>query len=140
MCGSRVIRSNVRLALLVTLLLLLALACSHETISAEQQAANTAKRYYDCLLAGDYEGFLNGKADADSLPADYRAELLSAYQHYIRKQQDMHKGITSVAISNARSDSTLRLTYTFLILSFGDSTKEEITVPMVRRGDEWKMR
>ena len=56
--------------------------------------------------------------------------------------ESQHGGLQSVAISSnvGRSDSTLRLTYAFLLLSFRDSTQEEISVPMVERNGEWLMK
>ena len=99
-----------------------------------------AKEYYDRLIAGDYEAFLNGKADTDSLPADYRAQLLKAYELYKQELDQTHGGIAEVTISNARCDSTQQLMHAFLLLHFKDSVKEEITVPMVQREGQWKMR
>ena len=81
-------------------------------ISPEQQAAEAAKAYYTRLLEGAPEGFLSGKVDYDSLPADYRQQLLKA----------------------------LHLVYAFLLLSYNDSTQEEITVPMVEVNGEWKIK
>lgn len=101
-----------------------------------------AKSYYDRLVEGYAEGFLEGKAGVDSLPSDYCDQLLEVYKQYMSETQKKHGGIREVRISEnvGRSDSTLRLTYAFLMLCYGDSTQEEITVPMVQDGDEWRMK
>ena len=52
-----------------SLLLISLVACNE--VSPEQQAAEAAKSYYDQLVEGYAEGFLEGKAGVDSLPADY---------------------------------------------------------------------
>ena len=52
----------------------------------------------------------------------------------------MHGGVASVTISNTRNDSIMQMMQAFLLLHFKDSTKEEIIVPMVLEGAEWKMR
>ena len=55
--------------------------CSKEQ-TPEELAGQAAKTYYDRLLADDYEGFLRGKVTSDSLPDDYRAQLLTSYKQY----------------------------------------------------------
>ena len=125
------------LLLLITLMLC---ACSEQQQTPEQMAGQAAQVYYDRLLAGDTEGFLSGKADVDSLPTDYRMQLLKACEQYKQQLDALHGGVASVTISNVRNDSLQQMMQAFLLLNFKDSTKEEIIVPMVQRGVEWKMR
>ena len=113
--------------------------CSKEQ-TPEELAGQAAKTYYDRLLADDYEGFLRGKVTCDSLPADYRSQLLTSYKQYKQTLDEMHGGVASVTISNTRNDSLMQMMQAFLLLHFKDSTKEEIIVPMVLEGAEWKMR
>ncbi len=115
-------------------------SCSSKEQTPEELASQAAKSYYDCLLAGNYEGFLAGKADMDSVPTDYRTQLLAAYEQYKHELDQSHGGVDSVIVSNARRDSSLQLIQAFLLLHFQDSTKEEIIVPMVQRNGVWKMR
>ena len=53
-----------------------------------------------------------------------------------------HGGISEVRISPnvGRRDTTLQLTYAFLLLCFADSTQEEIVVPMVEKDGQWYMK
>ena len=106
----------------------------------EELAGKAAKDYYDRLVAGDYEAFLCGRAGADSLPADYRRQLLKAYEHYIRKQEKLHGGIVEVTFSNAKSDTLQHIVQAFLHLTFRDSLKEEIVVPMTEHNGRWYMK
>ena len=113
-----------------------------QEVSPEQQAAEAAQGYYQRLLDGYPDGFLEGKAAYDEMPADYRDQLVKANEQYMKDMQQKHNGLQSVAVSPnvGRIDSTLHVVYTFLLLSFGDSTQEEVTVPMVQVNGEWKMR
>ena len=54
--------------------------------------------------------------------------------------EQLHGGLATVTISNAKLDSTQQLMHAFLLLHFKDSVKEEITVPMVQLDGQWKMR
>lgn len=113
--------------------------CSKEQ-TPEELAGQAAKSYYDRLMADDFEGFMSGKAGMDSVPADYRSQLVSACRQYKHTLDKTHGGVASVTISNTRNDSIMQMMQAFLLLNFRDSTKEEIIVPMVLQGDEWKMR
>ena len=123
--------------LLIFFVLTLWTGCHRPT--PEEQAGKAAKEYYDCLVAGNYEAFLRGRAGSDSLPADYRQQLLQVYEHYIRKQEKAHGGIAYVSLSNAKNDTLQHVTQAFLLLTFCDSVREEIVVPMIERDGRWYM-
>ena len=114
-------------------------ACSS---TPEEQAARAARGYYQCLIDDRPEEFLQGKANADSLPDSYRAQLLKAINQYRAEMLDKHNGLNEVQVSDnvARRDTSLNLTYAFLLLCYGDSTEEEITVPMVEHDGQWLMK
>ena len=120
--------------------ILLLCGCSRQGQSPEEQAGIAAKEYYDRLLAGDIDAFLNGKADIDSVPADYRSQMYAACEQYKKELDETHGGVAAITVSNARTDSTQQMMQAFLLLNFKDSTKEEIIVPMVQRGEVWKLR
>ena len=115
-------------------------SCSQPEPTQEELAGKAVKEYYDRLLAGDYDGFLSGKADADSLPQDYRQQLLKAYEMYQQELGQTHGGVADVTVSNVRNDEAQQLMQAFLLLHFKDSVKEEIIVPMVQWNGAWKMR
>ena len=120
--------------------ILLLCGCSQQDQSSEEQAGIAAKEYYDRLLAGDIDGFLKGKADMDSVPADYRSQMYAACEQYKKELDETHGGVAAITVSNARTDSTQQMMQAFMLLNFKDSTKEEIIVPMVQRGDVWMLR
>ena len=121
-------------------------ACSEGTPA--WQAASEARQYYSCLVDGNATGFLEGKAGVGSLPDDYCEQLLKAVERYRADVEARHGGLREVRIADshyadggeALCDTTLGVTYAFLILCYGDSTQEEITVPMVERDGRWLMK
>ena len=120
------------------LTLLLYMACANP--SPEEMASIAAKGYYNHLVNGEYEVFLEGKEGADSLPDDYREQLLTSYRQFMAQQNRDHHGILDIRISNAVTDTVLQYTNVFLVLCFGDSVNEEIVVPMVERHGSWRMK
>lgn len=125
--------------LLIFFLAFLALcACSSPT--PEEMASLAAKGYYEHLVNGQYDEFLDGKAGSDSLPDAYRQQLLSGYKQFVSQQNILHNGINEIRVVNARRDSILNYTNVFLMLCFGDSTNEQVSVPMIEHNGIWRMK
>lgn len=114
-------------------------SCSAPTAD-DSPAALAAQTFYRHLVAGEYEQFLQGKSDADSVPALYREQLLTGYRQFMAQQQEQHGGIREVRIASWRKDSLDAYTQVFLVLGYADSTSEEIVVPMVDTAKGWKMK
>jgi len=127
-----------RLAPLVIIALLVA-ACS-STPTREELAGLAAKGYYQHLVAGEYEQFVEGRLMADSLPADYRLQLIEGYKQFVAQQLEARKGIQEVSVSRAYTDSLADYTNVLLMLCYGDSTTEEVVVPMVEHNGRWRMK
>ena len=113
-------------------------ACSQPT--PEELASLAAQGYYRHLVAGEYEQFLEGRVGTDSLPDDYREQLLAGYRQFMAQQQRDHQGILDVRVTSATTDTLAGYTNVMLVLCFGDSIDEEIVVPMVERNSSWRMK
>ena len=124
----------------LVLLVFLALGAACSSPSREELASLAAKGYYQHLIEGDYNHFLEGRLMADSLPADYRSQLIDSYAQFLAQQQSARGGIREVRISRAFTDSTQQYTSVLLMLCYGDSTSEEVVVPMVERDGRWMMK
>lgn len=118
---------------------LLAVACSSGPDPGEV-AAQAAKEYYTQLLAGKYEHYVDGFYRPDSIPASYRRQLIDNAKMFVGQQKDERRGILDVRVVNAVADTTKRSANVFLILAYGDSTSEEVVVPMVQHRGVWYMR
>ena len=115
------------------------LGCSQPT--PEELASLAAKGYYDHLIHGEYEQFMEGIDQHGYMDQDdYRAQLLDCYQQFMAQQETAHRGILEVRVSNAKTDTIQKYTNVFLVLCYGDSTNEEIVVPMVERQGSWRMK
>lgn len=124
---------------LVGLSLFLLLSCS----SPEEKAAQAALDGYAALAEGRTADFMSMKAGYDSLPDDYRSQLAAAVDGFVGDISRRHGGLSGVTLSanTTRRDSTLDVVYAFLMLSFADSTQEEVCVPMVQTADgRWLMK
>ena len=125
--------------LVYLILIVVVVACS-TGVNREEQAALAAKGYYTHLVQGEYEQFVEGRFMADSLPDDYRSQLIEGYKQFVAQQLEARKGIQEVSVSRAYTDSLAGYTNVLLMLCYGDSTTEEVVVPMVERDGRWMMK
>ena len=125
---------------LVTVATLLLFTQCDEDHASEQAAMKLVEDSYTQLFAGNYEGFLSARVGADSLPADYRSELLISYKHYKAQQESVHGGILGFNANRVVIDTAGHTAQVFLFINYADSLKEEIVVPLVENDGEWKMK
>ena len=129
------------LSLLFTFHFSLFTSCGNPT--PEELASLAAKGYYEHLVRGEYKQFLEGKEllALDTIGTINRMEEQEVnLRQFMARQENEHRGIREVRISNAKTDSIEKYTNVFLVLCFGDSTNEEIVVPMVERDGRWRMK
>ena len=121
------------------LLALLALGAACGSPTREELAGLAAQGYYQHLVSGQYEQFLEGRLGADSLSDDDRSQLIEGYKQFMAQQQD-RRGICEVRVSRAYTDSLAHYTNVLLMLCYGDSTTEEVVVQMVEHKGRWRMK
>ena len=118
---------------------ILGMSCGNPT--AEEMASLAAKGYYEHLIHGEYEQFLQGKAGLNKhSEEEYWNQLRDNCHQFVHQQNEAHRGIHEVRVVNAKTDTLQKFTNVFMMLCFGDSTNEEIVVPMVERDGRWYMR
>lgn len=76
----------------------------------------------------------------ERIPASYKEQLLLNARMFMEQQKKEHRGIRQVSVVNASADTARKAAQVFLLLSYGDSTREEVYVPMVMRKGIWYLR
>ncbi len=120
-------------------LLCLLLSCCGN-VSKEELAGNAAKQYYSYLLTGDYEAFVDGTYRPDTLRKAYRDQLIENAKMLVGQQQEERQGIKSVELKAVQLDTARHSAEVFLILTYGDQSREEILLPMVEHDELWYMK
>jgi len=103
-------------------------------------AAEAAKHYYENLISGKYKQFLEGMNLPDKLPESYERQMLENFKAFAKRQDKQRKGIKKVSIRNVKFFTKDSTASAFLLLHYGDSTTEEVVVPMLKRRGLWYMR
>ena len=122
--------------ILLPLLLLLFAACT-KSLYMHEAAREAAEGYYSMLIKGDYKGFVNGYASSESLPEDFRSQLVDATAQFMAKD-DMRSLMEVKAIGDSLGEDSTA--YVMLQLHFSDSTLEQIELPLILQEDGWKMK
>ncbi len=103
-------------------------------------AAEAAKHYYENLISGKYKQFLEGMNLPDKLPKSYERQMLENFKAFAKRQDKQRKGIKKVSIRSVKFFAKDSTASAFLLLHYGDSTTEEVVVPMLKRRGLWYMR
>ena len=115
-------------------------SCKKETPDPGYFAGIAAKGYYDLLLEGKYNDFVAGYNQPNRIPKGYHEQLLLNAQMFMEQQQEEHKGLAGIHVLHAKADTARHVADVFLQMVYGDSTKEQVVVPMVLVRGDWKMR
>ena len=115
-------------------------SCKKETPDPGYFAGIAAKGYYDLLLAGKYNDFVAGYNQPNRIPKGYHEQLLLNARMFMEQQQEEHKGLAGIHVLHAKADTARHVADVFLQMVYGDSTKEQVVVPMVLVRGDWKMR
>ena len=115
-------------------------ACSKKTGGDNKAAAYFAKGYYERLIEGNYEGYVDALNYPDSIPPSYRSQLVLNAKLFTEKQKGIHGGWVGVEIAGCVIDSLSPTAQAILNLCYADSTREKVVVPMVERDGRWYIR
>ncbi|MCR4773567.1 MAG: hypothetical protein K5854_04345 [Prevotella sp.] len=107
---------------------------------ANEVAAQVCKTYYDSLIAGNVKFYIEGSNLPDSIPDGYREELETNMKMFLGQMEKEHGGLKAVRISDAHADTAKHTAQVFLVQIYGDSTREEVVVPMVQKNGNWYLK
>lgn len=119
--------------------ILLFTACRKEVQDLNSSAAvcSQAEIYYQNLLAGQYEKYLEGISGVCAMLPEQRTQTLQALKAFCQNQQAQHGGMVSVRGVEALLQDKRAEVYMDII--YADSVSERIVVPMVLEDSVWRM-
>ncbi|MDO5447477.1 MAG: hypothetical protein Q4F34_06865 [Prevotellaceae bacterium] len=122
--------------LLTIVVFALAASCSGK----DTDAASAAVGYYEALIDSDYVAYTDGMAGKAQLPSEYREQFVKLTEFFVAKMDKEHGGLCGVELKKSIENDGGDMANVFLELSFRDSTKEEVLVPMVLSDGQWLMK
>ncbi len=129
-----------RRSLLFGILLPVLLASCRTNADSEKEVKRVAEQCYSYLLNGNYEAYVDAAYHAAPLRAEERAERIDNLKMFAAKEQEERKGIISAEASRAEVSLEDSCADVFLLLTYGDGTREQVLLPLVRRRGLWYLR
>lgn len=113
------------------------LVLGHSCNGWKKEADKAAEKYYTYLIKERYEDFVAGIAYSDSMPPFYREQMLDVARSFVCREKEKHGGMMSVEAKYSVVEGYVASA--FIEITFADSVKEDVSVPMVKCGEIWKM-
>ena len=98
--------------------------------------SDVAVAAYEHLMRGEYEQYLDCVAAYDSIPAGYRAQLVVVAVGY---DGEVKEGEKQNDKENEMPGASKAFKVVHIDITFGDSTREEIAVPVIRQNGKWRL-
>lgn len=119
----------------ITALMLLAfIACSKD-----KSPCAAAEQYYGYLIKGHVERYVQSLHNYDELDEAYRSQLCDMFAQYLERERQLRNGIVAAkAVRDSLIDSLQSLV--FVEIEFGDSTREQVILPLLRTEKGWKLK
>ena len=92
---------------------------SASELKPDEMASRAAKLYYENLLHGKCEAYIDGFYRPDSIPESYREQLIVSAKQYVGQMKKDHQGLVSVETAGARVDTAKHVGEAYLLLGFG---------------------
>ena len=127
------------LSILPLVSIILFTACRKEVQDLNSGAAvcSQAETYYQNLMSGQYEKYLEGISGACTMLPEQRSQTLQALKTFCQNQQAQHGGMVSVHGIEALLQGKRAEVYMDII--YADSVSERIVIPMVLKDSVWRM-
>ncbi len=111
--------------------------CACDSATSGKYARRAAIEAYEHIIAGEYGAFVSSISYSDSMTEAYRAQFEALVSQFADREKSLRGGLLSVqAVGDTVMDETALV---FLEVMYGDSTFEQISVPMVYNGEMWKL-
>lgn len=110
-----------------------------ENTDLTEEVDSAAIKYYKLRSTGQYKDYVNAMQSCDGMPEAYKnntALLLEHHQAEINKEK---KGVKAVAVVRCEMHNNDKMANVFLNVSFNDGTTEEVILPLVHDGKQWRI-
>ncbi len=129
--------------LVVSALTVLATACSSEKkdgIVEKDTPSEIVETAYNHLLKGEYNEYLLCVQSYDSIPERYHKSLINVLKQAAENEKKERNGIVSVKAIVENTNEKATYSVVRADITYGDSTKEEIAVQVVKFNGKWRLK
>lgn len=98
-----------------------------------------APAYYRLLISGRYADYVNAMESVYDKPQFYRVSILLAVKQHMAAVKKEKGGIISVKFLRKEVYDEGNMVKAYLRIAFANNTEEEVVMPLVKDGENWKM-
>ena len=133
---------NKRSPLLVLLLSYLLTACSPggKGDGLQPPTADEVMAYYELYRSGNYADYVKAMQSCDDKPADFCKQMADALKQHAARIKAEKGGAVSAEFLRTEMHAEHSAADAYLSVTYGDSTKEEIILPLVFWQDKWRLK
>ena len=133
---------NKRSPLLVLLLSYLLTACSPggKGEGLQPPTADEVMAYYELYRSGNYADYVKAMQSCDDKPADFCKQMADALKQHAARIKAEKGGAVSAEFLRTELHAEHSAADAYLSVTYGDSTKEEIILPLVFWQDKWRLK
>ena len=133
---------NKRSPLLVLLLSYLLTACSPggKGEGLQPPTADEAMAYYELYRSANYADYVKAMQSCDDKPADFCKQMADALKQHAARIKEEEGGTVSAEFLRTELHAEHSAADAYLSVTYGDSTKEEIVLPLVFWQDKWRLK
>lgn len=106
----------------------------------EQEIGKLAVGYVESLYGGDFNGAVNHTAGADEASRQYREHLALLYQNVVDSNLVAHGALTKTECYRVKEDKEHHYADVYVRLTFADSTRQDILLPMEEHSGQWMVK
>ena len=120
-------------------LLLIACGDDRQTDTRHDDIRACATECYGYLIKGDIDAYVSQIHDYDSLPDEYQSQMRDLFAQYLANEQRLHRGLVDARVVGDTILDSVRAD-AFVEVSYGDSTCEQVSLPLVLKNGKWMLK
>lgn len=106
----------------------------------EQEIGKLAVGYVESLYGGDFNGAVSHTAGANEASSQYREHLALLYQNMVGSNLVAHGALTKTECYRVKEDKEHHYADAYVRLTFADSTRQDILLPMEEHSGQWMVK
>lgn len=103
------------------------------------EADSAAVNFYKLRTNGKYAEYVSAMHSCDSMPETYRKNMAMMIEQHQAEVMKNKKGVKCVNVIRCELHNNDRMANVFLNVTFNDSTQEEVMLPLVHDGKQWRI-
>lgn len=120
---------------------MLALSCSEGRDLSDfssDGARSAAEYFYELLAKGQSQAYVDNMQESASMDTAKYSQFVDLMEQFLHEEKELRGGILSARAERDTMVDTISMVY--LNVHFGDSTREEIMLPVVYTRGRWWIR